>query len=77
MHTSSENFMCYVFHVEPSAAAMAKTIEAACKLRYQKVLDAHAGRAASHLNHHHDTPSIGKVSRIYLYRLYTYFPCVY
>ncbi|KAL6728459.1 hypothetical protein Aduo_010231 [Ancylostoma duodenale] len=77
MHTSSENFMCYVFHVEPSAAAMAKTIEAACKLRYQKVLDAHAGRAASHMNHHHDTPSIGKVSRIYLYRLYTYFPCVY
>lgn len=41
MHTSQENFMCYVFHVEPTAAAMAKTIEAACKLRYQKVLDAH------------------------------------
>ncbi|KHN87199.1 Amyloid beta A4 precursor protein-binding family B member 2 [Toxocara canis] len=41
MHTSSENFMCYVFHVEPNAGAMAKTIEAACKLRYQKVLDAH------------------------------------
>jgi hypothetical protein len=35
--------MCYVFHVEPSAGAMAKTIEAACKLRYQKVLDAHTG----------------------------------
>ncbi|CAI4232121.1 unnamed protein product [Auanema sp. JU1783] len=45
MHTSSENYMCYVFHVEPSAASMAKTIEAACKLRYQKVLDAHAGRS--------------------------------
>ncbi|KAK5984225.1 hypothetical protein GCK32_006664, partial [Trichostrongylus colubriformis] len=59
MHTSSENFMCYVFHVEPSAAAMAKTIEAACKLRYQKVLDAHAGRAPQHINNH-DTPSIGK-----------------
>uniref|UniRef100_A0AAF5Q3C5 Uncharacterized protein n=1 Tax=Wuchereria bancrofti TaxID=6293 RepID=A0AAF5Q3C5_WUCBA len=43
MSTSSENFMCYVFHVEPSAGPMAKTIEAACKLRYQKVLDAHAG----------------------------------
>lgn len=41
MHTSAQNFMCYVFHVEPSAAIMAKTIEAACKLRYQKVLDAH------------------------------------
>ncbi len=50
MHTSSENFMCYVFHVEPSAGAMAKTIEAACKLRYQKVLDAHSGssRSAAH-----------------------------
>ncbi|KHJ82703.1 phosphotyrosine interaction domain protein, partial [Oesophagostomum dentatum] len=60
MHTSSENFMCYVFHVEPSAAAMAKTIEAACKLRYQKVLDAHAGRAPPHINHHHETPAIGK-----------------
>ncbi|KAK6049474.1 hypothetical protein COOONC_13021 [Cooperia oncophora] len=59
MHTSSENFMCYVFHVEPSAAAMAKTIEAACKLRYQKVLDAHAGRAPQHINNH-ETSSIGK-----------------
>uniref|UniRef100_A0A915Q762 PID domain-containing protein n=1 Tax=Setaria digitata TaxID=48799 RepID=A0A915Q762_9BILA len=48
MSTSSENFMCYVFHVEPSAGPMAKTIEAACKLRYQKVLDAHAsGRTPS------------------------------
>uniref|UniRef100_A0A0N5AZA8 WW domain-containing protein n=1 Tax=Syphacia muris TaxID=451379 RepID=A0A0N5AZA8_9BILA len=49
MHTSSENFMCYVFHVEPSAGTMAKTIEAACKLRYQKVLDAHSnGRIPPH-----------------------------
>lgn len=46
--------MCYVFHVEPNAGAMAKTIEAACKLRYQKVLDAHAGAR---------TPPNGKVSR--------------
>ncbi|XGW17255.1 hypothetical protein V3C99_002117 [Haemonchus contortus] len=59
MHTSSENFMCYVFHVEPSAAAMAKTIEAACKLRYQKVLDAHAGRVPQNITNH-DAPSIGK-----------------
>uniref|UniRef100_A0A914W443 PID domain-containing protein n=1 Tax=Plectus sambesii TaxID=2011161 RepID=A0A914W443_9BILA len=51
MHTSSENFMCYVFHVEPSAGAMAKTIEAACKLRYQKVLDAHSG-GGSHRSAH-------------------------
>ncbi|CAD5222379.1 unnamed protein product [Bursaphelenchus xylophilus] len=46
MHTSTENFLCYVFHVEPSAGLMAKTIEAACKLRYQKVLDAHIGRSS-------------------------------
>lgn len=47
MHTSSENFMCYVFRVEPSASTMAKQIEAACKLRYQKILDANIPR--SHL----------------------------
>ncbi|KAK0418241.1 hypothetical protein QR680_013452 [Steinernema hermaphroditum] len=47
MHTSSDNFMCYVFHVEPSAGAMAKTIEAACKLRYQKVLDAHTAKSSA------------------------------
>ncbi|KJH48722.1 phosphotyrosine interaction domain protein [Dictyocaulus viviparus] len=59
MHTSPENFMCYVFHVEPSAAAMAKTIEAACKLRYQKVLDAHAGRVSQNVGQS-DSPSFGK-----------------
>ncbi|KAI6177294.1 hypothetical protein M3Y97_00891100 [Aphelenchoides bicaudatus] len=47
IHTSNENFMCYVFHVEPSAATMAKTIEGACKLRYQKILDANIPK--SHL----------------------------
>ncbi|CAD5217773.1 unnamed protein product [Bursaphelenchus okinawaensis] len=47
MHTSTENFLCYVFHVEPSAGLMAKTIEAACKLRYQKVLDAHINHGRS------------------------------
>ncbi|CAK5077042.1 unnamed protein product [Meloidogyne enterolobii] len=44
---SADHFICYVFHTEPSANSLAKTIEAACKLRYQasflfeKVLDAH------------------------------------
>ncbi|BFZ14760.1 hypothetical protein BsWGS_17799 [Bradybaena similaris] len=41
MHTSQNKFMCHVFHCEPSAGPMCKTIEAACKLRYQKCLDAH------------------------------------
>uniref|UniRef100_A0A0N4Z2I0 PID domain-containing protein n=1 Tax=Parastrongyloides trichosuri TaxID=131310 RepID=A0A0N4Z2I0_PARTI len=53
MQTSEESFLCYVFHVEPNAAAMAKTIEAACKLRYQKVLDAHSGRQFSSLSSNH------------------------
>uniref|UniRef100_A0A0N5C0B8 WW domain-containing protein n=1 Tax=Strongyloides papillosus TaxID=174720 RepID=A0A0N5C0B8_STREA len=50
MQTSEESFLCYVFHVEPNAASMAKTIEAACKLRYQKILDAHSGRQYSSLS---------------------------
>uniref|UniRef100_A0A914LXT3 PID domain-containing protein n=1 Tax=Meloidogyne incognita TaxID=6306 RepID=A0A914LXT3_MELIC len=32
---SADHFICYVFHTEPSANSLAKTIEAACKLRYQ------------------------------------------
>jgi len=43
MQSSLDQFMCYVFYVEPSAGALAKTIEAACKLRFQKALDAHGG----------------------------------
>ena len=35
MAQSADHFVCYVFHAEPSAAPLAKTIEAACKLRYQ------------------------------------------
>ncbi|CAI5445356.1 unnamed protein product [Caenorhabditis angaria] len=60
MQNSSENFMCYVFHVEPSAASMAKTIEAACKLRYQKVLDAHSSRHPSGTSsiHHGNPPKL-------------------
>uniref|UniRef100_A0A915IEN7 PID domain-containing protein n=1 Tax=Romanomermis culicivorax TaxID=13658 RepID=A0A915IEN7_ROMCU len=38
MQNESNNFMCYVFHVEPSAAILAKIIEAACKNRYQKIM---------------------------------------
>ncbi|EFP09147.1 CRE-FEH-1 protein [Caenorhabditis remanei] len=57
MQTSNESFMCYVFHVEPSAATMAKMIEAACKLRYQKVLDAHSSsRHHSGMSNHGPLP---------------------
>uniref|UniRef100_A0A914HBL5 PID domain-containing protein n=1 Tax=Globodera rostochiensis TaxID=31243 RepID=A0A914HBL5_GLORO len=38
---SFDHFVCYVFYADPSASSLAKTIEAACKLRYQKVMDAH------------------------------------
>ncbi|KAL8613490.1 hypothetical protein ACOMHN_007533 [Nucella lapillus] len=41
MHTAQNKFMSHVFHCEPSAGPLCKTIEAACKLRYQKCLDAH------------------------------------
>lgn len=41
MHTAADSFVAHVFHCEPSAGNMCKTIEAACKLRYQKCLDAH------------------------------------
>ncbi|XP_065086001.1 protein Fe65 homolog isoform X2 [Ochlerotatus camptorhynchus] len=41
MHTAQDKFVAHVFHCEPSSGALCKTIEAACKLRYQKCLDAH------------------------------------
>uniref|UniRef100_T1J3F3 PID domain-containing protein n=1 Tax=Strigamia maritima TaxID=126957 RepID=T1J3F3_STRMM len=41
MRTAQEQFMAHVFYCEPSSGALCKTIEAACKLRYQKCLDAH------------------------------------
>lgn len=40
MHTAQDTFMCHVLHCEPTAGPLCKTIEAACKLRYQKCLDA-------------------------------------
>lgn len=41
VHTAQDQFVAHVFHCEPSSGALCKTIEAACKLRYQKCLDAH------------------------------------
>lgn len=41
MHTAQDKFVAHVFYCEPSSGALCKTIEAACKLRYQKCLDAH------------------------------------
>lgn len=39
VHTAEDEFVVHVFHCEPSAGALCKVIEAACKLRYQKLLD--------------------------------------
>ncbi|XP_011306429.1 amyloid beta A4 precursor protein-binding family B member 1 isoform X2 [Fopius arisanus] len=41
MHTAQDLFIAHIFNCEPSSGALCKTIEAACKLRYQKCLDAH------------------------------------
>ena len=32
MHTAQDQFVAHVFHCEPSAGALCKTIEAACKV---------------------------------------------
>lgn len=53
MHTAQDTFVAHVFHCEPSSGALCKTVEAACKLRYQKCLDAHPqglGRSQSNLH---------------------------
>ncbi|XP_062566628.1 amyloid beta precursor protein binding family B member 2-like isoform X1 [Saccostrea cucullata] len=41
IHGAEDQFYAHVFHCEPSAGPLCKTIEAACKLRFQKYLDAH------------------------------------
>ncbi|GFG29315.1 hypothetical protein Cfor_01214, partial [Coptotermes formosanus] len=51
MHTAQDLFIAHVFHCEPSSGALCKTVEAACKLRYQKCLDAHPqGLGRTHSN---------------------------
>jgi len=38
MHTAQEQFIAYVFYCEPSAGALSKTIEAACKVSAMTLL---------------------------------------
>ncbi|KAH3842091.1 amyloid beta precursor protein binding family B member 2-like isoform X2 [Dreissena polymorpha] len=40
VHKAEDKFQAHVFHSDPNAGPLCKTIEAACKLRYQKCLDA-------------------------------------
>ncbi|XP_037913861.1 protein Fe65 homolog isoform X2 [Hermetia illucens] len=56
MHTAQDKFIAHTFHCEPSSGALCKTIEAACKLRYQKCLDAHP---ENRLSSESSTPSKG------------------
>lgn len=41
VHCADNSFQCHVFHCRTSSVELCKNIEAACKLRYQKCLDAH------------------------------------
>lgn len=41
VHCIDNSFKCHAFLCDISSATLCKTIEAACKLRYQKCLDAH------------------------------------
>ncbi|CAF3211947.1 unnamed protein product [Rotaria socialis] len=41
IHCADNSFKCHVFHCLPSCIQLCKNIEVACKLRYQKCLDAH------------------------------------
>ncbi|XP_055338042.1 protein Fe65 homolog isoform X2 [Paramacrobiotus metropolitanus] len=41
VHTPEDTFLVHVFACSPSGGPLCKAIEAACKLRYQKFLDAH------------------------------------
>lgn len=56
MHNAQDRFVAYVFHCEPSTGALCKTIEAACKLRYQKCLDAHGGGAGRSMSGGNGSP---------------------
>ncbi len=47
MQIDDKQFEALCFECEPSSGALCKTIEAACKLRYQKCLDAHRQRLAA------------------------------
>lgn len=42
MQLNDRQFVAQCFEAEPSAGPLCKTVEAACKLRYQKCLDAHS-----------------------------------
>ncbi len=58
MQIDDKQFEAHCFECEPSSGAFCKTIEAACKLRYQKCLDAHRQRCANDTNQTQHSSSI-------------------
>lgn len=44
MHTAQDKFVAHVFHCEPSSGALCKTIEAACKVSVDILIDKVTGR---------------------------------
>ncbi|XP_077983753.1 uncharacterized protein LOC144438548 isoform X2 [Glandiceps talaboti] len=61
MCNGKDKFCCHVFQCEHSAGGLAKTIEAACKLRYQKCLDSKPLNANSHGNNQDKNWSLGPI----------------
>jgi len=41
IHCADNSFKCHVFYCQSSCVEFCKNVEAACKLRYQKCIDAH------------------------------------
>jgi hypothetical protein len=62
MHQVDNSFICHAFLCEQSSTQLCKTIEAACKLRYQKCLDAHANQPnnnnKNNIKNSHSTQSV-------------------
>lgn len=50
MHCADNTFKCHAFLCENSSGQLCKTIEAACKLRYAKCLDAHPDTSSNSEN---------------------------
>ncbi|XP_050520196.1 uncharacterized protein LOC126893759 [Daktulosphaira vitifoliae] len=65
MHTTQDLFIAHVFECDQSAATLCKTIEAACKLRYQKCLDAHPQGMNPNLSlsHNINNQNLNNISR--------------
>jgi len=62
VQVDEKGFEAHCFECEPSAGPLCKTVEAACKLRFQKCLDAHKQRCNQSLNNNRLTKASQKLS---------------